>query len=95
MIALFRDALGYDYLGDWSDRLDNRNVEERYLTAWLTRRGHSPAQIAIVLHKLRSEADNPNRNLYANNKAVYALLRYGVAVKTNVGKNNEQVHLID
>ena len=95
MIALFRDALGYRYLGDWSDRPDNRNVEEGPLTEWLARCCHSPAQIAIALHKLRSEADNPNRSLYENNKAVYALLRYGVAVKTDVGKNNEQVHLID
>ena len=33
---------------------------------------------------LRAEADNPNRSLYDNNKAVYSLLRYGVPVKTDM-----------
>ena len=35
VIALFRDALDYRYLGDWTDRRDNSNIEERLLTAWL------------------------------------------------------------
>ncbi|HAL55931.1 MAG TPA: hypothetical protein DCP63_05510 [Bacteroidetes bacterium] len=28
VIALFRDKLGYRYLGDWTDRDDNSNIEE-------------------------------------------------------------------
>ena len=28
LIALFRDELGYRYLGDWSDRAGNSNIEE-------------------------------------------------------------------
>ncbi len=28
VIALFRDELGYRYLGDWSDRASNSNIEE-------------------------------------------------------------------
>lgn len=35
VVALFRDTLGYDYLGNWIDRLDNRNIEESYLRAFL------------------------------------------------------------
>ena len=31
VIALFRDELGYDYLGDWSDREGNSNIEEAKL----------------------------------------------------------------
>ena len=41
VIAFFRDALGYAYLGNWQDRPGNRNVERRLLTGWLTRQGHS------------------------------------------------------
>ena len=41
VIALFRDELGYRYLGDWSDRPSNSNIEEDLLTAWLTKRGYS------------------------------------------------------
>ena len=85
----------YRYLGDWTDRDGNSNIEEGLLTAWLTKSGYSPAQINVALHKLRTEADNHNRSLYGNNQAVYNLLRYGVPVKTEAGKVTETVHLIN
>ena len=46
VIALFRDELGYRYLGDWTDRDGNSNIEEGLLSAWLTKRGYTPAQIS-------------------------------------------------
>jgi type I restriction enzyme, R subunit len=95
VIALFRDELGYRYLGDWIDRSGNSNIEEVLLSAWLTKSGYTSAQIAVALHKLRTEANNHNRNLYGNNRAVYSLLRYGVPVKTGAGKVTETVHLIN
>ena len=27
VVKLFRDTLGYDYLGDWSDEVGNSNIE--------------------------------------------------------------------
>jgi len=30
IIALFQDELGFRYLGDWSDRQGNSNIEEGY-----------------------------------------------------------------
>ena len=95
VIALFRDELGYRYLGDWTDRDGNSNIEEGLLSVWLSKRGYSPAQISVALHKLRTEAGNHSRALYGNNQAVYSLLRYGVPVKTEAGKVTETVHLID
>ena len=95
VIALFRDELKYRYLGDWTDRDGNSNIEEGLLSAWLTKTGYTPAQINIAQHKLRIEADNPNRTLYGNNQTVYNLLRYGVPVKAEVGKVTETVHLIN
>lgn len=95
VLALFRDELGYHSLGDWTDRDGNSNIEEGLLTAWLRRSGHSPDQIGRALYLLRTEADNPNRGLYDNNKAVYGMLRYGVPVKTEAGKVTETVRLID
>jgi type I restriction enzyme R subunit len=95
VITLFREGLGYRYLGDWSDRDGNSNIEEELLTAWLTNRGYTSAQMGVALHKLRTEADHHGRSLYANNQAVYSLLRYGVPVKTEAGKATETVHLVD
>ena len=94
VLALFRDELGYRYLGDWSDR-GGSNVEEQLLTAWLTRRGYTPQQISGAVHKLRTEATNHSRSLYNNSRAVYELLRYGVALKTEAGKVTETVQLVD
>jgi type I restriction enzyme R subunit len=94
VIALFRDRLGYRFLGDWTDR-ENSNIEESLLRPWLEKQGHSPEQISRALELLRREAANTNRSLYANNEAVYSLLRYGAAVQTGAGQNHQQVELID
>src|SRR6266699_145996 len=95
LVALFRDELGYRYLGDWTDRAGNSNIERGLLSAWLTKSGYTPAQISAALYRLRTEADNHNRTLYGNNQAVYSLLRYGVPVKIESGKVAETVHLIN
>src|SRR6267378_2016941 len=95
VITLFRDELGYRYLGDWTDRDGNSNIEVGLLTAYLRKSGYTPAQISVALYKLHTEADNHSRGLYDNNKAVYNLLRYGVPVKIEAGKVTENVHLIN
>ena len=95
IIALFRDELHYRFLGDWTDRPGNSNIEEGILSEWLKKSGYAPAQISVALHKLRTEADNHSRTLYGNNEAVYNLLRYGVPVKTEAGKVTETVRLIN
>ena len=95
VIKLFHDELGYRYLGDWTDRPDNSNIEEGFLTAYLTKCGYTEAQISRAIYLLRTEADNPSRGLYENNKEVYSLLRYGVPVRIEAGKVTETVHLIN
>ncbi|MGH8476305.1 MAG: type I restriction endonuclease subunit R, partial [Methylococcales bacterium] len=95
VITLFRGELGYRYLGDWSAREGNSNIEEALLTDYLQQAGYNPAQIGVALYRLHTEADNHSRNLYGNNQAVYHLLRYGVPVKIEAGKPTETVHLID
>lgn len=95
IIAMFRDQLKYRYLGDFTERQNNSNIEEGALSEYLTRTGHPPERISRAIHLLRIEADNPNRNLYDNNRAVYSMLRYGVPVKTEAGQLTETVMLID
>jgi type I restriction enzyme R subunit len=95
VIKLFQNELGYRYLGDWSDRLGNSNVEPDILGAWLKKRGVAAPEITVAIYRLFTEANHPGRSLYENNRAVYSLLRYGVDAKTEVGKNTEKVHVID
>ena len=95
VIALFRNELKYRYLGDWTDREGNSNVEESTLTDYLRKAGYSELQISRAIYLLRQEADNYNRSLMDNNQAVYKLLRYGVKVRTEVGRNTDTVHLIN
>lgn len=92
---LFVEALGYRHLGDWAERANNSNIEEGLLSAHLSSAGYTQAQINAALHTLNTEAKKPDRTLYGTNKAVYQLLRYGVPVKTEVGKMTETVHLIN
>ena len=95
VITLFRDQLKYRYLGDRSDRPNNSNIEEDLLGGHLMQAGYSMEQISRAIYLLRLEADNANRSLYDNNRAVYGLLRYGVPVKIEAGKVTETVELID
>jgi type I restriction enzyme R subunit len=95
VIALFRDELNYRYLGDWTDRAGNSNIDEGLLTSHLSGAGYTAAQIGRALDVLRREADHHGRTLYGNNQAVYGLLRYGVPVKIEAGKVTESVQLIN
>ena len=94
VVALFRDRLCYDYLGDRSD-LDNRNIEETLLRTWLVKRGEDEALINRALHELKRAAGDSSKSLYDRNKEVYELLRYGVKVKPGAGENHVTVWLID
>lgn len=95
VVALFCNELGYRYLGDWTDRTTNSNIEETLLASWLAGAGYSKDQINRAIYLLRTEADNPNRSLYDNNKACYSLLRYGVPVKAAAGDNTETIQLVN
>lgn len=95
IIGLFTDVLGYRYLGDFTDRDGNSNVEQDILTKYLQGAGYSDAHISAAIHKLTSEAHNTHRSLYDNNRAVYSLLRYGVDVQVQAGKPYEKVRLIN
>ena len=96
IVALLRDELGYDYLGDWSDRPGNRNIEEELLRAFLRdRQGYDEALIDRALYLLDKAAGDTSKNLYDRNRAVYDLLRYAVKVRPDAGENTEDVWLVD
>ena len=96
VIAFFRDALGYAYLGNWQDHADNRNVDKARLIGWLKRQGHSDKTIDKALYELdKAAALGGSKTLYAANREVYGLLRYGVKVRPGVGEQTVTVWLVD
>jgi len=93
VVALFRNELGYRYLGDCTDTA-NSNIRDEDLVSFLTQRGYSEMQVNRALELLKRAA-NSSGNLYERNQAVYKLLRYGVDVKTQAGGVTDKVFLID
>lgn len=95
VIKLFKEELGYTYLGNWEDRLGNSNIEEDQLRAFLQRSGYSERLIVKSVELLKRAALNSMDGLFVVNKAVYELLRYGIAVQEEAGQPKETVKLID
>jgi hypothetical protein len=65
MVRLFREQLGYAYLGDWSDREGNRNIEEDLFRKFLReKQGYDETLITRALHLLT------DRSIHASVAAV-------------------------
>ena len=95
VIRFFRDALHYTYLGDLHDS-ENSNIMQDKLYVYLTnRRGYSEKLANGAIDSLIRTAGNMQQGLYAANKAVYSLLKYGAKVCDNVGEPDKTVYYID
>ena len=77
-------------------RPDNSNVEAELLRSSLAKRGYDDAVISKAVTVLdRARLVGGGRNLYAANKQVYELLRYGAKVSPEAGKPQQTVDFID
>lgn len=96
VVALFRDQLDYEYLGNWAYREHNASVETELLTQNLRARGYDNNLINRALDQLgRAASVGASHDLYEANRDVYGLLRYGVKVRPGVGEQTETVWLVD
>lgn len=94
IVRLFKEQLGYEYIGNWEDR-QNSNIEETYLRKFLVKKGYSQVLIGRAITQLKATANNYNESLYTNNKNTYSNIRYGIPVKENAGDNHTTVQFID
>lgn len=96
VVQLFQQQLGYSYWGNLEKEENNSNIYEPALVNYLKRKGYSEKLIDKALFELkRAVSISTMDDLYQANKNVYSLLRYGVQVKEEMGKNKETVHFID
>jgi len=95
VVQLFQDALGYDYLGNWEDRLGNSNIEDEYLRKFLKKQKVPNNYIDKAIVEFERNAGNQVKSLYEVNEDVYSLLRYGVKVKDSASDTYRTIWLID
>lgn len=95
VVHLFRDTLGYAYLGNWEDRQGNSNIEEEYLREFLKNQMVSKNHYEKAITELERVAGNQVKSLYEVNEDVYSLVRYGVKVKESIGDTYKTIWLID
>ncbi len=95
VVRLFRDILGYRYLGNWIDRDCNSNIEPELLRDFLEKRMYDSGIISRAMHHLDKIANDTGKTLYERNRDVYEALRYGVNVKPEVGVKTHTVWLVD
>lgn len=94
VIEFFQTKLRYNYLGNLRDQ-ENRNINEKKLITWLTKRGYSTTIASRAVEELVKAATNLQGGLYAANREVYQLLKYGAKIKENADANETTVYFID
>jgi len=96
IVRRFQKDLGYAYLGNWTDRPDNQNIEDAAVLRWLIdHQGYDQALANRALRSLKRAAGDTARSLYDRNRVVYEMLRYGISVRPEAGEVAETLWLID
>lgn len=94
IIQFFHKELKYEYLGNWEERKDNSNIEKELLSKYLKGK-YNQNLILKAINQLEKLATNQSKSLYDNNKEIYSAIRYGIAVKENVGDKKQTIQFIN
>ena len=95
VVELFRKILNYRYLGNWEKREGNSNIEVEILKGWLTKQGYDHNLIKKAVYEFNQAASDQSKKPYYINQNVYTILRYGVNIQPEIGRNKKTVWLID
>ena len=78
VLALFRKQPHYEYLGDWSEREDNRNIDEPLLRKFLSEKQHLDENlISRALYQLGKIANDTSKSLYDRNRGFTTFFAMG------------------
>lgn len=88
------NLLSYRYLGNLKNVV-NKNIREDDLCCYLHNKGYSDALIKGAVAQLQKAANDLSHGIYAANKAVYSLLKYGAKVAEGPEKPPKTVYFID
>lgn len=96
IIELFQHQLKYEYLGNWEKEERALPIEPQGLLNFLTEtQSYSPKLAKKALEQLEMACQSIGDGLYAANKEVYKILRYGANVREELGEAKQTVQLID
>lgn len=96
LLALFKEKLKYEYLGNYEYRTCNRNIERKLLFDYLmSTQKWSKDEAKRAIAKLEKEAYCTLQNMQEKNEKVYSLIRYGANVSPDVGTKKITVNLIN
>ena len=64
VVKLFCESLGYEYLGNWIDRTNNRNIESDLLRGFLRKQGYEENLINRALYLFDKAAGDTSKSLF-------------------------------
>ena len=94
VIEFFQTELKYNYIGNLRDN-KNTNIDGTKLTKWLANHGYTEGIAERAVDELIKAATNLQDGLFAGNREVYQLLKYGAQVRETVDENQTTVYFID
>ncbi|MFT7035619.1 MAG: type I restriction enzyme R subunit [Cyclobacteriaceae bacterium] len=96
IIQLFQEKLNYAYWGNWEYEERELPIERVVLLEFLIqKKGYSQKLAVKAIDQLEQACHSVGHGLYAANKEVYKLLRYGANVREELGEVKDTVQLID
>ena len=94
IIKFFKNELGYEYLGNLEDDI-NENVRWSDWTEFLLKAGYSSEFIFSLMTEFKRTLSDYSQSPYHTNKEVYRILKYGLKLPEHPGEAPKTVYFIN